>query len=124
MVVGPEAAYGLRTRIGRSRIKQIDVEKEDLSHPAARATIAAGMRPRVLTKSEMLVHAFRTATGEYLEARNLILLKWDSDVTHFLSEQECVGESGGQQNCCGQGADADFVRTSASLHINCAAFAF
>ncbi len=60
------AIYGLRS-VARSRLVSGSLPGEDLTHPAAQATIAAGLRPKALTKAELV--KFRANTGDYLDAR-------------------------------------------------------
>ncbi len=60
------AIYGLRS-VARTRHTSGALSGEDLTHPAAQATIAAGLRPRVLNKAELV--KFRAKTGDYLDAR-------------------------------------------------------
>lgn len=52
------------------------------------ATIDAGLRPKVLTKPELL--RFKSNTNEYLDARNHILVQWYKDQTRFLTLEECI----------------------------------
>jgi hypothetical protein len=60
--------YGLRARksAGKRRAGN-DLSAEELSQPAARATIGAGLRPGALTKAERL--QFSSRSKAYLEAR-------------------------------------------------------
>ena len=91
--------------------KQV-LSSEDLVLPAAYASIAAGLRPGVLTKAELV--QFRGRHSEYLDARSMILPSkrifrdklsyklrdvrrnhilqcWDADVTQYLIAEACVG---------------------------------
>jgi monoamine oxidase len=52
------------------------------------ATIDAGLRPKVLTKPELL--RFKSNTNEYLDARNHILVQWYKDQMRFLTLEECI----------------------------------
>jgi hypothetical protein len=61
--ISVKAKYGLRHR----RASGGGLLGEDAAHPAAQATVAAGLRPRALTKAEQA--KFLTRTAEYLEAR-------------------------------------------------------
>lgn len=60
------AIYGLRS-VARARHEGA-VVGEDLSNvTAAEATVAAGLRPKVLNKAELT--KFRASTGDYIDAR-------------------------------------------------------
>jgi hypothetical protein len=62
MVHGTAVSYGLRAR--RS---QPSLPGEEVVHPAAHAAVSAGLRPKALSKQELL--RFRANTSDYLEAR-------------------------------------------------------
>ena len=60
--------YGLRARAHcSSRAEEKSLSREELGLPAATANIAAGLRPGVMTKAELL--RFRGTQADYLEAR-------------------------------------------------------
>lgn len=61
------AVYGLRSVARARHAGGPSLHGEDLTHPAAQATVAAGLRPRVLNKTELV--KFRASTGDYLDAR-------------------------------------------------------
>lgn len=73
----------------RQRANQAGLGAEDQALPASYASIAAGCRPRVLSAKER--SRFGHCTGEYLDARNLVLQKWQEDNTTFLTEKDCIG---------------------------------
>lgn len=61
--------YGLRARQFSSKHSSVrNFSSEAASHPAAAATIAAGLQIGVLSKAELL--AFRGRTTGYLQARS------------------------------------------------------
>ena len=83
-------AYGLRARAPqRVRAREAAISKDEQTDPAAGAAIAAGLRPRGLTKAELL--QFRGRNKEYLEARNRVLVQWASDPTRILDKESCAG---------------------------------
>ncbi len=85
-------AYGLRARAPmRVRAQEAALSKDEQTDPAAGAAIAAGLRPRGLTKAELL--RFRGRTKEYLEARNRVLVQWASNPSHVLDVDSCAGEA-------------------------------
>ncbi|KAL4428259.1 hypothetical protein ABPG75_002348 [Micractinium tetrahymenae] len=61
---------------------------EDVTYPAGRATVEAGLRSYALNKAEQL--RFSRCTSDYREARNIVLGKWDADTTRFLTEEACL----------------------------------
>ncbi|KAI3428576.1 hypothetical protein D9Q98_007398 [Chlorella vulgaris] len=61
---------------------------EDAAYPAGRATVQAGLRSYALNKAEQ--KSFAHSAPEYREARNIVLGKWDADITRFLTEDECL----------------------------------
>lgn len=61
-----------------------------VGEPAAAAALQAGLRPRALSRPELLQFARRTQV--YLEARNAILLAWAANPATFLTADACVGE--------------------------------
>ena len=58
----------------------------DLLHPAASATVAAGLKPGILTLPAEKKR-YGGNRNEYLEARDFVLLQWEKDKTRFLSEE-------------------------------------
>ena len=83
-------AYGLRARAPqRLRNLEAAVSRDEQADPAAEAAVAAGLRPRGLTKAELL--HFRGRNKEYLEARNRILVQWASDPVRVLDADACAG---------------------------------
>lgn len=71
-----------RSNLGRHMHAQV-------GEPAAAAALQAGLRPRALSRPELLRFAKRTQA--YLEARNAILLQWTAAPTAFLTADACVG---------------------------------
>jgi hypothetical protein len=68
MVASAGVHYGLRARAAfRSSRSQAVLSAEDAHQPAATATVAAGLRPGVMTKAELLRFPGRHA--DYLQAR-------------------------------------------------------
>ncbi|KAL4433102.1 hypothetical protein ABPG77_006529 [Micractinium sp. CCAP 211/92] len=61
---------------------------EDVTYPAGRATVEAGLRSFALNRAEQL--RFSRCAADYREARNIVLGKWDADTTRFLSEEACL----------------------------------
>ncbi|KAK9805594.1 hypothetical protein WJX72_006757 [[Myrmecia] bisecta] len=88
--------YGLRKRSYPFQQRRTDaaITGADLALPATKATVAAGLRPGVLTKAELL--SFRGRSSDYLEARNLILTKWEEDLK-YLSVEACLALGQPQQ---------------------------
>jgi len=81
-----KSKYSFRTRRGPGRD---GLSHDDLTHPAAAATVAAGLRPGILTlPAEKKRYSGNRA--EYLEAREFVLLQWDEDHTRFLAEETCL----------------------------------
>lgn len=64
----PECTYGLRARKTlNKRDYGGNLSSEELSLPAARATIGAGLRPGALTKAERVL--FSSCSRDYLDIR-------------------------------------------------------
>lgn len=84
--------YGLRARAPqRLRNLEAAISRDELADPAAEAAVAAGLRPRGLTKAELL--HFRGRNKEYIEARNRVLVQWASNPVRVLDAEACAGVS-------------------------------
>jgi len=91
-MVQQAASRNLRLRRAGSDGKKPTGEDVSTTYDAfvesVEATIDAGLRPKVLTKPELL--RFKSNTNEYLDARNHILVQWYKDQIRFLTLEECI----------------------------------
>lgn len=92
-MVQQAAMGGLRSRqgnytLGRRKRQSLGHQEDTHLDTAVEATVEAGLRPRVLTKTELA--RFKSNTNEYFEARDFVLVQWQRDQTHFLTAQECL----------------------------------
>ena len=82
-----QQAYSLRGH--RHATGRPDLIHEEHSTAVVYATVAAGLKPGMLT-----LPAEKKRYGgnrlEYLEARDIVLLQWEQNKTRFLTEETCI----------------------------------
>jgi hypothetical protein len=70
---------------------------QDLLNPAASASVAAGLKPGMLTL-QAEKKRYGGNRSEYLEARDFVLLQWEQDKTRFLTEEACIKAAPGDRD--------------------------